>query len=380
MTFNRVGPASLMCLAVLFLSGCGGKGSGWGGTITIENGVTVVRNPSEPLYPGDVVRFEEELSIGAAEGDEMMLFSSIHGFDVDSGGNIFVLNRTEPQLRVFAPDRTFVRTIGRKGQGPGEMDNPRLIQITPGEEEIMVYDPVVRRMDFYARDGTFLRNSSIAATISGPIVNIRRDVTGCSLAVSLSMPEGAQLCRYGEDFTPLETLVQMPRDDPNKATILGPSPAFALMPEGWAWAVTDRYAIVITDREGKPVRRIEREYDPVPIPSAYKDEQRQGRLRRLIDMGFKIDFPDTYPPIRDIFADPEGRIYVSTYERCEEGEDCWYMDAFDKEGRYLTRFPLRFSLDRGMLWKGGKLTRIEADEEGYQMIKRYSVRWDFPDR
>ena len=379
MKLSRKIPAFLMCLAVLFLPGCGRRDSGWGGTITVENGITVVRNPSEPLYPGEVVRFEEELSIGASEGEEMELFSSIYGMDVDREGNIFVLDRTEPQLRVFAPDGTFLRTIGRKGQGPGEMDNPRLIQVTPNGE-VMVYDPVVRRMVFYSREGTFLRNSSIAE-ISAPMGQILRDGTGCGLAYLIPPPpQGAMLVRCGEDFSQLETLAQIPEGNPGILRYMGPQPTFALMPDGWAWAVTDRYSVVITDRKGKPVRRIERDHSPVPIPSSYKEEQRKGRLRRLIDMGIKIDFPEAYPPIGDIFADPEGRIFVSTYERCETGEDCWYMDAFDKEGRYLTRFPLRFSLNRGMIWKGGKLYRIEADEEGYHMIKRYHVRWDFPDR
>jgi len=49
----------------------------WKGTIEEVNGVTVVKNPKEPIYVEDVFSLEEELSIGEAIGRKEYMFNRI---------------------------------------------------------------------------------------------------------------------------------------------------------------------------------------------------------------------------------------------------------------------------------------------------------------
>ncbi len=69
--------------------------------------------------------------------------------DVDEDGNIYVLDRKAIHIKVFNSCGKFVRTIGKKGQGPGEFETPSGIRITP-QKEVLVCDPHSRRVLFLA--------------------------------------------------------------------------------------------------------------------------------------------------------------------------------------------------------------------------------------
>ena len=74
------------------------------------------------------VQFREVLSIGSRSGDEHTLFGRRILFGVDGAGNIFVNDFDRKQIQEFSPSGTFMRTIGRPGQGPGEfltLNTPR---------------------------------------------------------------------------------------------------------------------------------------------------------------------------------------------------------------------------------------------------------------
>src|SRR6266542_1092390 len=63
-------------------------------------------------------RFVQELRIGS-EGEGPDGFSDIRGIVVDRKGNLWVLEFSTQDIRVFDPSGKYLRTIGRKGKGPG---------------------------------------------------------------------------------------------------------------------------------------------------------------------------------------------------------------------------------------------------------------------
>jgi len=126
----------------------------WKGTIEEEEDVTVVKNPGEPMYRKEVVAFEEELSIGESEGPEEYLVSTITSFTVDDEGNVIILD-IRLGIKVFDKNGKYQRSIGRKGQGPGELQGPRNIQFT-AHKEIMVNDMRGKGLLFFSVEGRFL--------------------------------------------------------------------------------------------------------------------------------------------------------------------------------------------------------------------------------
>ena len=144
----------------LFLSfllvSCGQQKTKWKGMIEEENGITVVKNPKEPMYGEDIFMLEEELSIGVAEGAEEYMFLDAREVAVDNRERIFVSDRRGFHIKVFDKFGNYITTIGRKGQGPGEFSQISNIQITP-RNELMVYERMGFKLTFFSLDGDYIR-------------------------------------------------------------------------------------------------------------------------------------------------------------------------------------------------------------------------------
>ena len=104
-------------------------------------------------------RFVEELRIGS-ENDDLTGFSSIRGLLVDRGGNIWVLERSTQDIRFFDPEGKPLRTIGRKGKGPGEFTNPTGMALAP-DGLVWVYDPANSRFSLFDQTGRFVRQQLV---------------------------------------------------------------------------------------------------------------------------------------------------------------------------------------------------------------------------
>jgi hypothetical protein len=150
-------PVLLMVIPSILIFCCGRQKTEWKGSVEESEGVTIVKNPKEPMYKKNIFRIEEELRIGEAEGDENYMFSQIGSIAVDDEGKIFVADWKESHIKVFNQKGNYLLTIGRKGQGPGEFEKVSSIQITK-KKELMVFDGNSRRLSFFTPDGELLRS------------------------------------------------------------------------------------------------------------------------------------------------------------------------------------------------------------------------------
>jgi len=91
--------------------------------IKTENGIQVVYNPKKPAPPSGSPKsliLTEDLCIAEDEvGD--FIFSEIRTIEVDDEGNIYVADSKEVCVKVFDKNGKHIRTFGKKGQGPGEI-------------------------------------------------------------------------------------------------------------------------------------------------------------------------------------------------------------------------------------------------------------------
>lgn len=148
------GRFSLAVFLSIPLVACADNDSRWTGTTRDSAGVTVVANPDIGMWaPGEEWGVEEELRIGAAEGDPHYEFGSIGGITVDSDGRIFVLDGQAQQIRVYSPDGIFEQTVGNRGDGPGELRAAMTVLLGPGDT-LLVPDGRNLRFNRYAPDGS----------------------------------------------------------------------------------------------------------------------------------------------------------------------------------------------------------------------------------
>lgn len=372
---NKISIFSLVLFLSVFilLISCGEQKPKWKGTIEKENGVTVIKNPKEPLYSGDILSLEEDLTIGE-EGKEHV-FEAIRTIRVDNDGNIYVLDWKASQIKVFDKDGKHLRDISRKGQGPGEMQFPQSMAIISGKE-IMLNDLRTRRFSFFSLDGGLLREISSA--------KVRMNVVAPDSSGNFI---GTTFSRFGE-----KSVVELKKYDPNldtvfaigqveisytpgKVNLYAPAIFFtALKDDSILWGKWSDYQLMVVDREGNTTKKIIKDYDPIRITD--KDKKREikevtedskGRITEK-----NLEFPEYYPAFRWISSDDEGRIFVRTFERDEEGNR--YYDVFDSEGRYIAKIILR---NHPTTWKKGKLYCAIEDEDEFHLVKRYKVKWKY---
>jgi len=76
-------------------------------------------------------------------------------------GFIYVLDSKDNNLKVFNKNGTFIKCIGRKGQGPGEFVRPWTISIIEGK--IYINDTGNRRVQVLSKNGEYLRSYKVPA-------------------------------------------------------------------------------------------------------------------------------------------------------------------------------------------------------------------------
>ena len=103
-------------------------------TIAIDSaGVQVVtsdpRNSDAYCTPSD----EPTLTLGVIEGEEPYMFNWVRGANRLSDGSIAVMNNSSGEIRIFGADGRHPRSMGGKGEGPGEFKIGRFIWVLPGD-------------------------------------------------------------------------------------------------------------------------------------------------------------------------------------------------------------------------------------------------------
>jgi hypothetical protein len=365
--------------ASMILVGCGQQKDKWKGTIEEQEGVTVVKNPEEPIYSKDVFSLEEDLTIENVEEEEGFTFQDITHIVVDDDENIYVSDSKAAFIKVFDKSGNYLRTIGKKGQGPGEFLYPFEILVMP-QGELMVNDLNQLRVHFFSLDGKFLRqfSSSTLAMFRRP----RVDSEGHIIVghVNVGDPVETVLKKLDSDLNPVLTLATRPvvSKPPTNFEYFEVRRSTNLvwdvaMEDNIVWGVFNKYEIFVSNPEGKLIRKIVKEYDGIGINKEEEEKLIKAWFgNNPVPPQMTIKFPKVYPPFFRFTCDEEGRIFAQTYEKTEDEEEDYY-DVFDSEGKYIVRISLKH---RPHVWKNKKLYMIEENEEGFQVIKRYKVYWD----
>jgi len=351
----------------------------WKGTIETENGVIVVRNPKEPIFDKSICELEEELVIQGEDTDsEEEMFQDIVSLAVDEEQNIYALDGKAANVKVFDKTGSFLKSIGRRGEGPGEFGRPENISISP-HQEIVIEDTGRRLIHFFNLEGDYVRQWPLNWVFSsGPKFTSQGDAFA-SYALMGKQIE-IVLNKLDSNLDPLLTLAKIPMERPPKVHLFlyrfvldlkwDITPADEII---WGVMTSPEYELFIHDKDGKLIKRITKEYDPIEITNA--------EYKELIDLWFgdplgqqwDIIIPKNYPPFHTFLLDDEGRIYVRRFEKAEKGER-HFIEVFDPQGRYLTNVILPSNM-LPCVFQKGKLYTIKETDEGFEVIKRYRVLW-----
>ncbi len=336
----------------------------WNGTINVVDGVTIVDNPTSPLFAPDVFRIDEELSIGGASTKNFTI-SSIFDLFVDDNENMLVVDSKEACVLVFDKRGGFVRTIGGKGQGPGEFGFPKDLIVLPNGD-IAVLDSINRRITFFAESGMYRKSISevdfdfVSFDISrtGTVVglDIVREGESSRHVIKTYSPELKFITSV--DSAPIQDIKKLNPFMPNLGSVINAKDQII-------YGYPSSYEFKVYSIDGKLEKRISRKYIPLEI-----SDDDMARVKNL-HPAIQPVIPKHHSPYWSFFVDDECRIYALTWEKTQDGKRKMF-DVFDEQGRYIARIPLP---GRSLFIKRDRLYSVEEDEEGYQCLKRYKVTW-----
>lgn len=341
----------------------------------------------EPAWKGRIFReavFElrEDLVLGRRERDKEFKFIYVAGLGIDEEGNIYVLDSKAAEVKVFDANGRFLRVIGSPGQGPGEFQYPRFIQIFEERRELFIMDPHAQRFLYFSLEGDYLRQVSTARSVGGVLSPIKWDDAGHLTAfIILPPPEGRELVKFNADMDRLMVIAKQGiNEHSSRWEYQAASPGLhgAVFRDGRViWGNSATYELTIINPEGKIVGKITRAVRPVRIGEDWK-KRAEERFQRLSvgKSGFKLVFPKHFPFFHRISVDDQGRIFVLTYETAGGPGDHGSCDVFDPDGRYMGKapWPIR-ALE--VYWTKDKLYTIELDEDDYHCVKRYKISWNY---
>ena len=345
----------------------------WKGKIVKEGDVTIVLSTREPIYREPILILKEELVLGGGEAQGEAVFSSARKIAVDNGGNIYVGDIKQTCVKVFDKAGAYIRTIGRRGQGPGELSLVDSITISQDRQELVVGD--IGKLVVFDLQGRFKKNIVTKGFLSSGFA----DGLGSVCLIIDDLREKRAIYRiFGPDMTTvLADIATIPQ--PPDLNMYSPRAYWILDPQGrLVFGYPKTYEISLYDEHYKAVKKIRREYEPAKVT----DEDKKVYLRRSNPPGAtgppRYPCPSVHAAFRSFFSDDHGRLFVQTWERTPDGKQDIH-DVYDAEGRFFGQFPLNAHPDlinpTPTILKGDKLYTVENDEEGFEVVKRYSVAW-----
>lgn len=320
---------------------------------------SVVIEGTEARAPGAMrINPDPVLQLGGANADPDEAFTEVAGAMATAAGGVLVVDRITADLRIFDATGSLVARAGRRGEGPGEFQQPTLLNAAPGDS-VVVYDGMLRRMTIVAQDGSGFR--SVSAQAAGP----GRALAALDAHVLMMTPGGLPP-RGAEGPVSLPMVVRhVDLDQPGAGTTiaththvqvavsLGPLPTFvdapfavypsvAASPAGFHVLEVDDPTIREYSWDGA-LRRTLRILDPaVPLSRQDFDEA----IDRIVDQLLEgrdlprdavraafasLDRPATLPPFRCLLVDDLGWLWAEVHAMETDGPSTWI--AIDSDGR-----------------------------------------------
>lgn len=346
--------------------------------IKTENGIPVVYNPMQPVaqkgLPSQVVP-REDLVIGVASGDETYMFSALRSVQVDNDGNIYVLDWKEDKVKVFNKDGKHLRTFGKKGQGPGELQLPSRMSLTPGGK-LAILDVGNKRLAYYSLTGECLKEIPSAKwNLIRTRVDSRSSVYGDNFVFGeKSLSE--RLLKFDPELNLISTISDVAIEQ--KIPKVNPIPdrfVYDIMKDdNFIWAFTTKYEFQIMNPEGKLVRKIIKDYDPVKITEKDKEKEiRDLYGDKGAPPGIVLEFPAYYSPIYSMLVDDQDRVFIRTNAKDAKGN--YYFDVFSPDGMCYLNFTLAAEEIPMAVKKDRIYCLIPENQEGIPQVKRYSLEW-----
>jgi hypothetical protein len=278
------------------------------------------------------VELVEQWRIGG-EDDEDILLGVIFDAVVSSDGNVYLIDRQLSQILVISPEGELVTTLGRQGEGPGELNQPHgLLLLDDGKVGVIQGFP--GKVTVINPDDTPGGEIHIGGAPEEGGFNFVRALTRCGVNLvgergraTFDMETGKSVSTNTlavMDMEGIDTavIVEHTQENDLQRRVFDEKAQFseldqwAIGPDGVLYTapVRDAYAINARGLDGEMVRTMTREFKPRHRNEEDKQELTDGMVIIMNGVRQEIESKalDNDPAIMDLDVADDGRLFVQT--------------------------------------------------------------------
>lgn len=391
---ERVG--QLEALLAIALLGCGSESQVDGRFLRTDSaGISIVTIDTPP---GDTILVTgSPLAIGSAALNAPVetSFELISDLAVVGSGSVAVVDNRGGRIGLFAPDGTWRRDVGGRGEGPGEFVSPLRVDVS--DDSLFVWDARLRRLSAYTSDGEFAGSWPIAekshagrlAVVGGAVVDevewgqlhdpapaagalLRRNRSG---AIEDTLVGPYRVPEYGwkvaNEATGAGRMINPPALEVGPAWTTAGSSLYVLFPR--------RSEVVVLSASDGEVR------ERLSLPSSARRATPEDRRRFVAGVVDRFGgdataveegttFADTVPAYAGLLVDDDERVWVSDHDPAafldEYIGSTWMVVDVGDEELWSIVFPRAFRLHRVTRGMAYGVTR---EDNGVEVVHVYPV-------
>jgi hypothetical protein len=342
------------------------------------------------------------LVLGDANNDQAVLFGGgLVGAVRLRDGSILVGDRGEYSLKLFDSSGKLLKSLGRKGSGPGEMIY--LARIWKCGDQIMAYDidngyrttvfgpDLTLRRSFRfgsaGRAGNTPYSSSSACNAAGTFVHHGWESRSDMKNGAFRAPVILWLSGADSSVRTIGTIAGSERwgrfrENGTGGTgplPLGKQPVIAIGADRIYTGTADTYTINMLDFSGRPIgtfgkKSVELAATQADIDLAIEDEaagdeKARERLRKSYE---SMELPKTIPAYKAMLVDSEGMVWIRDYRRNSPSLVAWTV--FTHDGKQVAEVLLPLHLTVSEIGRDYVLGKFIEPGEDIPEIRIYRLR------
>ncbi len=349
------------------------------------------------LYQKELIQFEKDWVVGGGVVDENYSFTNISKICIDSKGKLFVLDSGENCVKIFDHYGKYIKTFGRKGNGPGELQQAFYMSIDP-MDNIVIYDSGNLRFSKFNNKEVFINTIRFGGIITNFNISSSGDYYIETTEYDPGGKKGGTLIKISQ-FSPdlktenivdseriLDSIIIIKESTGKLIPVpFHPKLMWSLFPSGRILiARSEDYSLKIFSSDLKLINEIRHKAEQIKVTKQDNEKYFSNMMTSFISgrkvksktLGFDrkiVKFPIHKPYFSNIWIDQEGNILIQTLKTEDQHV---VFDIFTKEGDFLNKVKMSNNITNGYnsIFYNNIFYQISESDEEFPKIIRYNLR------